>query len=1031
MKKICFLTLLSFSLVNQSYAQGQLAKRNPVQLKGGPASHALYNNFSRYNTDEQLTSSADTTHILAIRVAFKPDTTSETTGDGSFDLSTPSVPTVDPAPHNRSYFDAQLQALSNYYRAVSNGNQLFTWDIYPQGENDAFQLDQDMAFYAPNDGSELVDTRLAELLRDGVLKAATTTSIDFSCYDSFILFHAGVGNDIDFDFDPTPNDITSAFLRFEDLKKEFGPDEPDYAGIEVNGIFVRNGMILPETESQEGYEIGLLGTMTIMMGFQLGLPSLFDPVTGGTGIGRWGLMDQGSGNGQGLLPAEPSAWEKIFMGWEKPIVIDRGQDFQVGSARTDFPNRIYKIPITDDEYFLIENRQTDVNGDSIAIAIDSNGNRAEFNQNGQLVSNAVIGVITLVDEYDYGLPGSGILIWHINDAIIREKLAENRINEDKTNRGVDLEEADVAQDFGYFYSFLHPGSGTENGWWADAWFDSNTVNLQANGNDKIEFGPDTKPSSRAQSQANSGVRIYDISANQAIMSFSLSRELEVANFPKFCHSAIFPPIVGEFDPTYAGEEILVFTLDNQVLAWHGDGTPLFNNSLQVVVDAPGREERAYEIPLALTLNNQPFSYPLVADLDGNGRDEFILNFHNGALKAFQTVDLDGDKAFDTLWDLNLGFKTSSALSFSNGLITFATDKMMMINAAGDVVNSQPLQADVTALSVSNGSYFFQSDNTVLKMENDVNVFATFSESVRSLASGTFGLAANTDSELRLIHQEDEFSIILDEKYANSRIAIGDVDGDNRQDAVLVNAEYVLAFNQFGAVLENFPVKLQPYTEDAEKLQLSVANSYFEPLLLDVDNDRAQEIFFIGKGGDLYGIENDGSLMDGFPLAFLHGSIQSLTAGDINNDGILEMLAVSVDGFLHAFEIPGASLEAEHAWMNYNGNRANTRSTLLQGSPLDLDGDLLPAEFAYNYPNPTEGNVTTIRYRLSAPAEVEIKIFDLAGDLVDEFSGPGNGDVDNEVVWDASSTQNGVYMARIEAKNNSQTGVAIFKISVIK
>ncbi|MCA9732808.1 hypothetical protein KC799_11805, partial [candidate division KSB1 bacterium] len=838
MKKNYSLFFVFLLSLNFSPAYAVESKDRPLQLKGGPDTQALKNNFEKYNSNYKIAATIDTLHILAIRVEFKPDTLIETTGNGTFDLSAPTIPTVDPAPHNHAYFDAQLTALANYFKTVSQGKQILSWDIYPQNQTDAYQLNNDIAYYAPNDGSSLVDTRLAELLRDGMQKAATDESIDFNKYDSFILFHAGVGNDIDFDFDPTPNDITSAFLRFEDLKKEFGADDPSYGGIPVQGSFIRNGMILPETESQEGYEIGLLGTMTIMMGFQLGLPSLFDPVTGGTGIARWGLMDQGSGNAQGLLPAEPCAWEKVFMGWEKPIVIENGMNFQVGAARTDFPNRIYKIPITDDEYFLIENRQQDVNGDSVAIAIDNNGNQAEFNQNGQLVSNAVIGVLTSVDEYDYGLPGSGILIWHINDAVIREKLIDNRINEDKNNRGVDLEEADVAQDFGYFYSFLHPGSGTENGWWADAWFDSNTVNLQANGSDKIEFGPNTMPSSRSQSQANSGVRVYDMSAINPIMSFSLSRGFEIAGFPKFCQSALFPPVVGEFDPTYAGEEILVFTLDNQVLAWHGDGSPLFNNSLQVEIDAPGHEERQYEIPLALQLDNVPFNYPLVADLDGNGRDEFVLNFYTGALKAFETVDGDGNKEFDNLWDLNLGFKTSSALSYANGLLTFATDKLMSINAAGEVVNSLQLPADISALSASNGTYFLQSENSVFNVNGVVSLFTSFADPVRSLASASFGLVVNTDNQVRFIHSDEEVSVNLEEKFANSRLAIGDVDGDGRQDAVLVNAEYILAFNQNGAVLENFPVKMRPYTVDAEKLQLTVANDYFEPLLLDIDNDQA-------------------------------------------------------------------------------------------------------------------------------------------------------------------------------------------------
>ncbi|KAA3612623.1 MAG: T9SS C-terminal target domain-containing protein [Calditrichaeota bacterium] len=1031
MKKLFFLMFLSSSIFNSSGAQDNVVKSGALKLSGMPESHVVLQNYYRYTSNPETLAEADTLRILAIRVEFEPDTLSATTGDGSFDLSSPAEPTVDPSPHDRTYFEDQLQALANYYKTVSNNKQILTWDVYPSNTNDAFKVSNDILYYAPNDGSPLVDTRLAELFRDGFLQADQNESIDFSRYDSFILFHAGVGNDINFDFDPTPNDITSVFLRFEDLKKEFGPEDATYQGIGVNNgaYFIRNGLILPETESQEGFEIGLLGTMTIMMGFQLGLPSLFDPETGGTGIGRWGLMDQGSGNAVGLLPAEPNAWEKVFMGWEKPIVIEQGTNFQVGAARADFPNRIYKIPITNDEYFLVENRQQDVNRDSIAIGFDSNGNRVEFNLNGQLVSNEVIGVITSVDEYDFGLPGSGILIWHINDAVIRDKIAENRINADRNNRGVDLEEADVAQDFGYFYDFLHPGSGTENGWWADAWFDSNTVNLEANDNDKIQFGPNTRPSSRSNSMANSGIVIDDISAIQPIMSFSLSRDLHVTGFPAFSGTAIFPPVVGEFDPLYIGEETLVFTNENQVLAWHGDGSPMLNTTKQVIVESPGNEQRVYEIPEALVLNDRPFSYPVVADLNADGRDEFIFCSSNGALKAYQTQDLNGDNQFDVLWDLNLGFKTSSALTFVNGNIHFATDKLITIDGAGNVVSSLTLQDEVVDLAHANTSFYLLSD----EMLHDANSFVfSFSGPGRSVASGPFGLAVNTDSELFFLNENDEISVQLDEKFAESRIAIGDVDGDGRHDVVLTTGNYITAFNNTGAVIENFPLKIGSFPASSKKLLLESIGLIYdaEPLLLNIDNDAAQEIFIVGAEDDLWGIDN-GAIIDGFPVAFAGGVIQSPTAGDIDNDGELEILAVSSDGFLHAFDISGVAKDGDHAWLNYGGNRHHTRSNTIQRTPQNIDGDLLPEKYAYNYPNPTEGSLTTIRYRLAEDATISIKIFDLAGDLVDEFPGTGNGDVDNEVQWNVSGIQNGVYMARIEAKSSSKNGVAIFKISVIK
>ena len=54
------------------------------------------------------------------------------------------------------------------------------------------------------------------------------------------------------------------------------------------------------------------------------------------------------------------------------------------------------------------------------------------------------GVVTSVSNYDLGLPGSGLLIWHIDESIIQTVSDEYSINADRELRGVSLEEADGA-----------------------------------------------------------------------------------------------------------------------------------------------------------------------------------------------------------------------------------------------------------------------------------------------------------------------------------------------------------------------------------------------------------------------------------------------------------------------------------------------------------------------------------------------------------------------------------------------------------
>ena len=94
-------------------------------------------------------------------------------------------------------------------------------------------------------------------------------------------------------------------------------------------------------------------------------------------------------------------------------------------------------------------------------------------------------------------------------------------------------------------------------------------------------------------------------------------------------------------------------------------------------------------------------------------------------------------------------------------------------------------------------------------------------------------------------------------------------------------------------------------------------------------------------------------------------------------------------------------------------------------------DLLPSDGVYNYPNPNTENYTKIRYYLREDATVNIKIFDVAGDIVSSFPGPGLGKIANEIQWDLSDVSSGIYLCRVEAKSVSETQVRLIKIMVVK
>ncbi|MCK4825841.1 hypothetical protein KA005_59380, partial [bacterium] len=60
------------------------------------------------------TTQKDSLSIVGIRVQFQADEDEMTTGNGQFDLSISTEPIINPPPHDRSYFENQLKALSHY-----------------------------------------------------------------------------------------------------------------------------------------------------------------------------------------------------------------------------------------------------------------------------------------------------------------------------------------------------------------------------------------------------------------------------------------------------------------------------------------------------------------------------------------------------------------------------------------------------------------------------------------------------------------------------------------------------------------------------------------------------------------------------------------------------------------------------------------------------------------------------------------------------------------------------------------------------
>ena len=519
--------------------------------------------------------------ICALMVSFQEDNKESTTGNGKFLSAVEGIDCglyhIDPPPHDRAYFYSQLKAVNNYFQSVSYGQfgvDISQSDIYPLAST-SYELLQPMSYYYPYNEENISEDRLVELFKESIETAYITGAIDYSNYDLIIVFHAGIGQDFSLPFlDPTPEDIPSTFVDLDMIKNSTGEN-----GITIGTATIEKGIILPETQNHLNYEIsnsmfsnesdpcdyqyGLSGTLSLMIGFAVGLPPLWDIESGKSRIGVFGLMDQGSNNGRGIVPSPPDPWSRIYAGWELPTIVT--DNSQVVLPKRSL-NNIIRVDINQAEYFLIENRinhyRKGVSVDSIRFKTwqdtDNYPSFIKSLKDSVSIESDNNGVITSIPDYDIGLPGSGLLIWHIDENKIQSGIGDYSINKNIDFSGIDIEEADGAQDIGHesFFMFNDPSSG----YFGDMWFAENEEYFRANPQNEgmlPVFDENTYPNTNSNNGSKSYLSIENISHAQDTATFNIINTLKPYGYSD--SSAYYRAF---FTINNAGSTILIGGLDS-------------------------------------------------------------------------------------------------------------------------------------------------------------------------------------------------------------------------------------------------------------------------------------------------------------------------------------------------------------------------------------------------------------------------------------------------------------------------------------
>ncbi len=236
-------------------------------------------------------------------------------------------------------------SISDYFKAQSGGQFLLDFDVAGP-----VTLSHGYSYYGQND-SYGNDKRPTEMVREAC--QAVDGSVDFSKYDwdgdgeveEVFVVYAGNGE----------HDTTSKpdlIWPHMDNLANYGEE------LTLDGVTIDTYACTSELNSDQ--TLSGIGTFCHEFSHCMGFPDMYDTSSDGNnfGMGSWDLMDYGSYNGDGYVPAGYSGYEKMVCGWTKPMELDKPTSVKTVASLADMGQTyiIYNKG-NRNEYYILENRQ--------------------------------------------------------------------------------------------------------------------------------------------------------------------------------------------------------------------------------------------------------------------------------------------------------------------------------------------------------------------------------------------------------------------------------------------------------------------------------------------------------------------------------------------------------------------------------------------------------------------------------------------------------------------------------------------------
>lgn len=977
------------------------------------------------NTGLKAASREVANQILVLRVQFS---------DLSF-IASPSYP--DDLAHDDVFFDRWMVHLGDFFADASHGSYALDYTLWPQ----VFTLPHPIAYYG-GDTTETIDARVEQMMVD--LITAADDPIDFSQYGGIIVFHAGAGQEADISGIRTDS-IWSTFVTRKNLQDALDPENDDYPGISTeDGISLKNIVLVGESEFHDyfpvppdqdasSYLFSIYGVLAHQFGHLIGLPTLFDNDSSNgvsQGIGNWGLMGTGVWNASGYVPAQLCAWSRYYLGWEQAIVLSHdtvGAEVEQAFALQPNQPRLYRIPISATEYFLVENRQQNPDGStdpytgapSYSFVLLPPGEQDYYENYPELpffnfMENRYKG-----SEWDFMLPGlggpllsgqstpddgSGILIWHIDENIITANFEPdfeiNRINANALHKGVDLEEADGIEhlDVATPDPFKY---GSPN----DSFRSGNNAYFGSSAHDGILWLP-----SAESYYGGNPLEIYDISESGLVMSFSVRFGWSLSS--TYTGANTISAAMLDFDND-GDEEIFHPMPDGELYLWDNEalatGFPVSVDTLAGNFTWDG--QTAY---LPIQRDN------LIRLRSINHTDGIRIHFNlNNCSWASHPVDIGSA----LLLPFNLSTDSNSVLQIWDK----ATETRTGLGAFSQPIRSNLSYFREDAYLLTGGQTGFYTLNRV-KVSEGANRTYDLPIPADSLVVGIFMLPLRPDDEFNLVVQTSHAVYLFDQdfelcpgfpfvhdKVCTAPLSFADVNRNGSWDILLGTDSGSIVLDYAGMRMGSVELP-------------GVSGGDFSAGIraLDIDHDGKLDLTGNFCNNRLAAWDQGYRLKPGFPVSFASRSRLLPLLGKASDDKYY-LWTTADDGKVFRKELPLFNpADADTCWFTEYGNLRRTAS--LETGPGNNQYSstklFVPGE-VFIYPNPlksTHAEQITLSVMTSRDTPLNLKVYDISGMLVYQNKGLAKAYLQNRELFNlpASRLRSGIYIAVVSAAKDQVT-----------